>query len=489
MLVGYACNKRDQAPADHSTITILYPGDEWILSPVWDDNPKFLVFLSLVKRDSRGLLLPQLAESWEHSEDYREWIIHLRRDVKWHDGVSVTAHDMKFNFDIRIHPDILYFRPDYIESLDVLDDFSLKIRFNEPHDPRDWWEVYYPKHKLKDLDPKEFNSWEFWTHPVGNGPYRYIRHVPKTMMEFEANPDYFLGKPKIERVRLKFKGGSPLTELLSGNVDIALVDPMDVKIVAEDSRFRVYHQWGPRRTQIFWNQNHELFRLASVRRALTLAIDRRLLHKVLNYPGDLPITDGFFTEDQFWCGEYGKAVPYDPDAARILMDDAGWKDKDGDGVRELGSQSFTFTLLASPGSFMKSAIFIQEQLRNIGVRMDVQPMERSLIRQRVMSGEFQAAIHRLGFPRVEFFGESSPLGFYNMRVKDLFDRVEAALDSAERDMISHELSALLLEEMPVTYLYPQVSSWVFHRRIRGINPPFQVFPTRYIENFWIDEDR
>lgn len=459
-----------------------------ILSPVWDGNPKFLVFSSLVTRDSTGHLRPHLAESWEHSEDYHEWTIHLRKDVKWHDGVSVTAQDLKFNFELRSHPDSLNFSPYSIEYMMVLDDFSLKIKFNNPTYPLDWWEVFYPEHILKDLDPKEINNWEFWTHPIGSGPYHYIRHVPKTMMEFEANPDYFLGKPKIERVILKLTGSTALTELLSGNVDIAYVESMGVKTVAKDPRFQVYYQWGPRRTQIFWNHNHSLFRLSSVRRALTMAIDRRLLHMVLDYPDDLPLTDGFFTQDQFWKGEYGEALPYSPDAAGILLDEVGWKDKDGDGVRELGSQSFTFTLLASPGSLMKSAIFIQGQLRNIGVRMEIQSLASSLIRKRVFAGKFQAAIHRLGFPRGEFFGENSPIGFDNTRVKVLFDALGTALDSNKRDMICLELSELFLKELPVTYLYPQISAWAVHRRIRGINPPFQVFPTRFMEHLWIEDD-
>lgn len=488
-LAGIQCSRDgDNDIADRSKVTVLWPGNELILSPAWDDNPKFLVFSSLVTRDSTGHLRPHLAESWEHSEDYSEWTIHIRKDVKWHDGISVTAHDLKFSFEIRSHPDILYFSPDYIESMTVIDDFSLKIKFNKPCDPRDWWEVYYPEHILKDLDPKEMNSWEFWTHPVGNGAYCFIRHVPKTMMEFEANPDYFLGKPKIERVILKLTGGTALTELLSGNVDIAQVGSMNLKAVAKDPRFQVYYQWGPRRTQIFWNHNHSLFRLSSVRRALTMAIDRRLLHMVLDYPDDLPLTDGFFTQDQFWKGEYGEALPYDPDAAGILLNEVGWKDRDGDGVRELGSQSFKFTLLVLPGSLLKSAIFIQDQLRNIGVRMEVQSMASSLVRQRVLTGKFQAAIHKLGFPRKEFFGEKSPIGFDNTRVKVLFDALGPALDSNKRDMICLELSELFLEELPVTYLYPQISSYAVHRRIRGINSPHQVFPTRFMEHFWIEEE-
>ncbi|MHC4489773.1 MAG: ABC transporter substrate-binding protein, partial [Planctomycetota bacterium] len=104
------------------------------------------------------------------------------------------------------------------------------------------WDVYYPKHLLENLDPKEFTSWKFWTEPVGNGPYRYVRHVPRTMIELEANPDYYRGKPKIERLVLKF-GGYPLTELMSGNVDCIDISSLEAIKLADDPRFRVYQAY------------------------------------------------------------------------------------------------------------------------------------------------------------------------------------------------------------------------------------------------------
>ncbi len=85
--------------------------------------------------------------------------------------------------------------------------------------------MYYPKHVLEKLDPENCASWEFWRYPVGDGPYRHVRTVPQTMMEFEADPNYYRGKPRIKHVVLKlFPGGyipptMQLTELLSGNVN------------------------------------------------------------------------------------------------------------------------------------------------------------------------------------------------------------------------------------------------------------------------------
>jgi ABC-type transport system substrate-binding protein len=101
-------------------MTVFYPdGDEWIMGPV-DDIPKLLVFLPLVDfRDGQGKW--GLAERWEHSPDYREWIVHLRRNIRWHDGAPVTAHDIKFTIDLWKHPDVLYYAGAPYESVTVLD--------------------------------------------------------------------------------------------------------------------------------------------------------------------------------------------------------------------------------------------------------------------------------------------------------------------------------------------------------------------------------
>ncbi len=205
------------------------------------------MFLPLVTRDQSGQVQPRLAQRWQHSNDYREWTFHLRQDVRWHDGIPVTAHDIKFTLELFAHPDVLYdgiWRG--IKSITVPDDWTLRITYTRPTDALYTWTVYYPRHLLKDLEPKEFYDWEFWTHPVGNGPYRYVRHVPKTMIELEANPDFYKGKAKIDRVVLKFGGGTALTELLSGNVDaITSVNRANISKLAGDPRFRVYDHGYP----------------------------------------------------------------------------------------------------------------------------------------------------------------------------------------------------------------------------------------------------
>ncbi|MGH7562830.1 MAG: ABC transporter substrate-binding protein, partial [Gemmatimonadota bacterium] len=375
-LAGIHCSRGDRRHADGSTLTVLYPGDEWR----W---PRSIVFLQMALPDENGEMQGRLAKSWDHSPDYRTWTYHLRTDVRWHDGVAVTAHDVKFTMDLLSHPEVLERTPGSYSTA-VLDDSTFVITYNEGVPPTypETWAVYFPKHLLEDLDPSEFTTWGFWTRPVGNGAYRYLRHVPKTLMEFEANPDYALGRPKIDRLIVKF-GSSSVTELLSRNVDaVSRFRRADVIAIKDDPRFRVYYEiWDDIKGLliILWNQRSPLFSDPRVRRALTLAINRRELHRVLNMSEDLPIVDGVYTERQYWQGELPEALPYDREQANELLDQAGWRDLDGDGVRERGGREFRFSLIVTP-NWHAAAVYVQAQLRQVGIRMDITTLEPGVAR-------------------------------------------------------------------------------------------------------------
>lgn len=272
----------------------------------WDLD--FLTFLPLAKQNGRGELEGQLARSWEHSPDHREYTYHLRTGLRWDDGKPVTAHDVKFTIDLLTHPDVAEYGG---IAATVVDDSTVRISAPNPGYIDDI--TYFPRHVLAGLDPKRFWQWEFWTRPVGNGPFRFARYVPNTLLELESNPRYFADKPKIERVILKFVGEAGLTELLAGSADIAEGNLTHMPRVARDGRFHVYSRGSPGARAIYWKTDHRLFADVRVRRALTLAIDRAQLLQLLNLSAALPITDGVHTPRQFRRREWAEPLPYDPE--------------------------------------------------------------------------------------------------------------------------------------------------------------------------------
>ena len=505
-VLALGCGAGNDASEDSaSTITVLYESDDYILGPSRDDSPKFLMFLPLVQGYG-SQAKPRLAERWEHSADYTTWTFFLRRDVKWHDGVPVTAHDVAFSFELFAHPDVLFAQDNILfADIAVPDDYTLRITWSQPTGPDQalmGWTVYYPKHLLEGLDPTGFFAWDFWTHPIGNGPYRYVRGVPHTMIELEANPDHFAGKPAIERVVLKLSTSNKVIELTSGTADAAYyVPPADVIKLAADPRFRVYHLFAFTEPQaIHWNRRNPLLADATVRRALSYAIDRRELLEVNNLPAETPLLGGLSPWDRIGSllqeGKLDEGFQYDPEIAKRLLQEAGWSDENGDGVRERGSEEARFTMLAPQGglSAVESALLVQDQLRDVGVAMDIRPVERSVWRELYRSGEFDATIWDVpNVPQLlldqDFFGDGTKIGYHNSEIVRLLEALTVELNPEGQDSLYARINEILRLDVPVTFLHPYVETSVAHRRIRGLRTPDRTNLLEYVDELWIEGER
>ncbi len=447
------------------------------------------MFLPLLSFGEDGELEGRLARSWEHSSDYSEVTYHLRSDLRWHDGTPVTAQDLEFSMELMTRPDVVEELPGFFGTITVIDDSTIMLR--DAKGGTD--EVFWPKHLLEHLDPKEFYDWDFWTHPVGNGPYRFVRYLPETMMELEANPDYYKGKPKIERVVLKFAGEDQLSELLSGNVDaITEANPAHIPKLARDPRFRVYYSYGAWWIQqaLYWKNDHPILRDPRVRRALTLAIDRRQLLQVINLPDYTAIVDGPYTLRQLRRGLLPDPLPYDPGQASALLDAAGWQDEDGDGVRERDGQPLRFTAMVATGDSREQiAVFVQDQLRRVGVHMDVQLLPNINVVARLKTGDFEAALTSFVLNRLRLNSVVRVnLGYDDARLFELVDQSGTVWDPDRQDEIFSEITAIIRRDLPITFLFPRLRTVFAHRRIKGLSSPWRADPVRYLEDLWLEDD-
>ncbi len=499
-LVVSACGGVDGTPGARESTLVVHDmfHDEWMFGPAQADEPMYLVFLPLARQGPTGEIEGQLIRSWEHSDDYRHWTIRLRTDVRWHDGVPVTAHDVAFTAELLMHPDVARIPPGAF-SVTVLDDsiYAVDIVTRDyraviPMD-RTLRGMPLPRHLLEDLDPASFFQWEFWLEPVGNGPYRYVRHVPQTMVGLEANPDFYLGPPAIERVVFKLSGDNQLVELTSGNVDFALyVGWPDLLKLAEDPRFRSYwtkDTWVY--MGILWNVREGPLADPRVRRALTMMIDRRGLYPVLNLPEDTPLIESVFTERQYWRGELPEPVTYDPGVAKRLLEDAGWA-AGADGILARDGEPLAFTALVMlEAPIPTAAIYVQDQLRDLGVRMELVSVEFGVLMERRNAGDFEAIIGEVGTAPSwlqRALGSGSYLGYRNERASELIERAGSAIDPEEVDAIYRELGTILREDLPITALFPDYEMHVAHRRVRGLSSPWRAVPLRNMEAVWLEND-
>ncbi len=490
VFAGLNCSRdADKNGSTESTLTIQFEGDERALGPV-GYRPSFLVFLPLSTEDEADNPQPLLMERLEHTQDFKDWMIYLLNDVKWDDGVPVTAADVKFSLELWTHPEVRYADGGF-EAITVIDDYTLQIKFEKPFRYSVLlynWLVMLPKHLLDNLDPKDIYSWKFWTEPVGNGPYRYVRHVPKTVIELEANPDYFGGKPKIDRVVLRF-GGNPMTELKSGNVDIVTsITPRESVILGQDPRFQVYHNIVFQfQVMIIWNHLNPLFSDSDVRKALTMAINRRELQQVLNYPDGIPIHDVPVKKRHFLQGEVPEPLPYDTEQAKLLLERAGWIDFNNNGVREKDDKEFRFTVITLSKTAAE-AVYIQDQLRRVGIQMEISTFDNTVLRRKVLKAkDFEAALGEVVWwdfsTYISAAGYNNP-EFYRLLRKDVWDTLDK--DKVDEDL--PELWLIFQADMPVTYLHPRVRYNAAHRRVKGLGNNRLSDPFRGIDRLWIENE-
>ena len=174
------------------------------------------------------------------------------------------------------------------------------------------------------------------------------------------------------------------------------------------------------------------------------------------------------------------------------MDAADWKDRDGDGVREREGRAFRFTAIAlGDQGYDRLPVYVQAQLRQVGVQMEVQVLDPGLVRNRLDAGDFVAAFMRHqspAFVQRKYFGRDNPLGYQNSEVVRLTDQVMATADPDEQDRIYRTLTEIFQVELPMTHLVPRTVTTFAHRRVRG---PEMTLRTGQpdIEDLWLENER
>ncbi|HYN81783.1 MAG TPA: ABC transporter substrate-binding protein [Gemmatimonadaceae bacterium] len=482
LLVAGACREARDPGLNRGTTVVMAVPDAGALQPDQWQNLDFLMFLPLATLNEHGELEGRLARSWEPSTDFKELTYHLRTDVRWDDGEPVTARDVKFTVDLVAQYDDEY--TGY--SATIVDDSTVRIGAPRPDYIDDI--VYYPEHLLKSLDRRKFWEWDFWTHPVGNGPFRFVRYLPGRLIEFEANPGYYKGKPRIQRLILKFVGEAGLTELLSGNVDMARGEDSQVPLIANDARFSIHRVLNSPAIPIYWKADHPLFRDPRVRLALTHALDRSELLRVMNLPPDALIIDAIVRRRQLRRRDWPEPLAYDTAFARTLLEAAGWVDRDGDGILDKDGRPFRFTASVESGpGIEKMAVYVQAQLRRVGVQMDIQLHDAAIMWGKLGAGDFEAWMH-LHYPWAlrKDFGRGNPLRYANEEAFDLIERLEHTADPDEADRVSDKISETFRADPPMVRLIQVSTAWFVHRRIRGLNTPFHVSPAMRMEDLWVE---
>lgn len=453
---------------------------------------RFALFMPLVRYDENLDYEPYLARSVEMQGDTAA-VFHLRDDVRWHDGVPTTAEDVAFTFRRAKDPATAFPSASYYEqwtSAEVVDSFTVRFRF-EPH-PEPLAGLPFtpimPKHLLEDVPPAELRQAEFNRAPVGNGPFRFVRYRANDRWVFEANPDFpeeLGGRPFVDRLvwRVIPENSAQVTEVLTGSVDLVLSPPVtEIDALDADPSVRAVVKPGRQYAFIGWNGKRAPFDDPRVRRALSMAIDR---HEILDV-----LRAGYGTLAVGPVGPYHWAyddslepLPFDADAARSLLGEAGLRDRDGDGLLETDDgEDFVFDLMvpASNAFNRDVAELVRADLDSVGVGMNIRQTEATTMFQAVSSPErpFDAALlaweadFRLNlhdiFHSDAIDGPFQLASYSNREVDDLLDRAAMTLDRDAARPLWHRVQAILREEQPWAFLYYFPDVFAMRERVRGV---------------------
>ena len=442
--------------------------------------------------------VPLMAESWEISPDRRNYRIKLRKNIYWHDftdpvtgkehkNAEVTAHDFKFFVDAVKDPHVncaplrVYYQ--YLDTLEVHNDYEFTVK---------WSKAYYgslastlgmgplPRHFYAPdgkFDGKKFNDDHRRNRMiVGCGPYKFLRWDKGQRLIFVRNKDYFGIKygaaPSLEYLVYEIikHPNTRFQAFMGGELDrLGLLPDQYIKRTDtpefKNGKLKKFRYLLPQYNYIGYNQKNPLFQDKKVRQALTLLVDRERILKEL-YHGLADIAVSPFMPGSAFAPADLKPWPYDPQKAKKLLAEAGWRDSDGDGILDKGGKKFVFTMMQISGSSFQQRLMpmLKESFAAAGIDMKIRNVEWSVYIQNLQkraydvcclgwSSSFDPDLYQVWHSSQIPGDGSNHISYANKELDGLLEEMQITFDMKKRIELGHKIARLLHEEQPYTFLF------------------------------------
>ena len=450
------------------------------------------VFNGLVKYDKDAKeIIGELAESYGF-ENNTTLLFHLRKNVTWHDGAPFTADDVVFTYELInsdkvVSPYTSTFR--MVSSVEALDSYTVRVVYKEPYFKalETWMMGILPKHLLekeKDVMGSSFN-----THPVGTGPYRLSKLEFSKNIELDAFEGYYEHRPKIDKIVFHVIP-DPMTRFLmlkSGQLDIGSLEAMQFERQVEPEffeRFRDIEEISHSYTYLGFNLRLEKFKDPRVRRALSLAIDRKALVDILFLGHGRVCTGPFLPGGPSFNAEVKAPTP-DLEEAKRLLEAAGYGE----------ANPLRFEIATSNSNAIRpyAAQIIQHQLSRIGVEVNLRVMEwQAFLNMVVFPRKFETVL--LGWslslspdPYLLWHSDNDKpgafnfIGYRNAELDALIDRMQYTVERESLGQIQREIFARIVADDPYLFLYIPNGITVVDRRIKNVEPSINGIWHNFIE--------
>jgi peptide/nickel transport system substrate-binding protein len=546
LFVVFGCSRPDQATAIPDSQSAPVPGDWAIIQ--FDGEPESLnwmtatttyanrvaygmnnsnVFETLMRYNPAdwSYTEPLLAESYpEISEDHLTYTVTVRDGVKWHDGVPFSVDDVLFSIKTTMFPLIdsaskrgyfdglidvtiqgprkiqfKFARPNFLNIVSIGENFPILPK--HVYDPAGLLDKLTYKDMVgsvgrNDTNAKRFAE-AFKNHPadrapIGTGPYRFERWDTGKEIVLTRNEDYWGKKPYLEKVvyRIIMDRTAALTALKSGDVDfIPRLLPIQYAQQTSgeqfDSQFTKTTYATTQYGFIVWNAERPFFRDKRVRQALTMLIDRQQILDTIRF-GMGVVTDSHFNPSSADYNKNLKTFPYDPVRAAQLLDEAGWKDTDGDGIRDKDGVPFRFEFLGPAGSVFTIQLMpvLRESFRKVGIDMTERIIEFTVMIENLRDHQFDASTlvwisTLIGDPYQVWHSSSAEnrgsnyASFKNPEADRLIEQARTEFDPEKRRELYWRWQEIIHDEQPYTFLYVPKDAFAYHKRLHNVNvhPP------------------
>ncbi|MDD3041932.1 MAG: ABC transporter substrate-binding protein [Methanosarcinaceae archaeon] len=344
----------------------------------WGYNHEPLVQSTLFKKDSNAALINDLATNYTVSSDGLKWTVKIRNDVKFHDGVPLTAKDVAFTFNTATKAsgelDL-----SMLEKAKAINDDTVEFKLNDPQ------ATFINKLAVIGIVPEHAYSETYGQNPIGSGPYKFIQWDKGQQIILEANPDYYGQKPYFKKLTILFmESDAAFAAARSGQIDLAEIPSSyanqavaGMKMVSLDSidargiSFPLQADTG-RKTENGYTIGNNVTSDIAIRKALSIGIDRQtLIDGALYGQGEEEFTG---VDKSSWGNKEAIFEDGKVEEAKKILTDAGWKDTDGDGIVEKNGLKAEFTLLyvANAPERQALAVSVSEEAKKLGINIKVE---------------------------------------------------------------------------------------------------------------------
>ncbi len=458
-----------------------------------------LIFLKLHRIDpNTGKMKPELAASWEFSEDLRAITYYLRTDIKWWDGEPVTAEDILYTYEKMQDPATGYpfiASLNFIKKVELIDKYTIKFTFSQVYANllTDSDIMPVPKHIYEKLGA-EFGISKI----IGNGPYRVKEWVPGSGLILTANDEYYQGRPPLDEIIVKYYNNvdAMITDFEQGNLDFVLnLTPADAKKLSANQNVNISSKPGKSYIYIGWNLDNELLKDKEIRRALTMAINR---NQILNdiFLGMGKISLGPLPHSSWAFNENVTPLEYNIEKAKALFASKGFEDRNRNKILDKNGKDITLTIIANIENPERAQIlsYVADHLGQIGIKVNAQTMDVNSFIATLLSRKYDGYV--MGWSVSEkvdptLYWHSDPnrgkfnfVSYKNHIVDSLIEIGTVMLNRKKAKNIWGEFQRIIYEDQPYTFLVVPNEIAAHYKRVKGTEEGVQL-ASAY--TYWIPE--